>query len=309
MVSDGEKKPVKSRWFVLTDWNLNDKSDFERIMGNKSIQFLAFGRETCPDTNRLHNQAFLYFKNARSCKKPALNKMSNWWGEIHCSMQAMHGDVQQNEKYCSKEGQYTEIGDKPSQGMRQDLNAKKKEIMNGKSVDDICMDEPHLFHQYGRTLERIERICMRKKYRTWKTKGIWYYGPTFTGKTHRAYEGYTPETHYVKNLNEKYWNGYTGQETVIYEEFRGQEKLGELLSLVDERPKGISWKGLEQVPFLARTLIVTSPYHPSEVYKNCVDEHDKLDQLVRRFEIVHLTQKYSEGNIGTSEPKNFEIFE
>ena len=89
MVSDGEKEPVKCRWFVLTDWNLNDESDFKRIMGHKSIQFLAFGRETCPTTDRLHNQAFFYFKNARSCKKKALGKMGKWWGETNCALDAM----------------------------------------------------------------------------------------------------------------------------------------------------------------------------------------------------------------------------
>lgn len=290
-------EPVKSRWFVLTDWNLNDESDYSRIMGNKSIQFMAFGRETCETTGRLHNQAFFYFKNARSTKKKSLGKMAKWWGETHCHIDAMHGNLQQNEKYCSKEGKYAEIGEKPSQGARSDLLAIKEEIADGKSVDDICMEDPHLFHQYGRTLERIEVITLRKKFRTEMTKGFWYYGPTSVGKSHTSFRDYSPETHYVKDLCEDFWDGYKGQETVIFNEFRGQIALGQLLDLVDKWPKTVKWKCKAGVPFLAKKLIVTSCKHPCEIYKNVLDDDENIAQLERRFQIKELTQKYSEGNI------------
>ena len=69
------------------------------------------------------------------------------------------------------------------------------------------------------------------------TEGYWYYGPTHSGKSHIAFEGYTPDKIYVKDLNVMWWDGYKQQDIVIINEFRGQLKcymklLRELLHLL-----------------------------------------------------------------------------
>ena len=116
-----------------------------------------------------------------------------------------------------------------------------------------------LVHQYGRTLDRLEAIALRKKVRKWQTQGVWYTGPTSSGKshavftnTHGEYGSYDPETHYLKNLCEEWWDGYKGQSIVIFNEFRGQVPFSELLDLCDKWPKTVKQRNKEPVPFLAR---------------------------------------------------------
>lgn len=286
----------KSRWFVVTQWNLECK--YQELVNAGQIKFVAVGEETCPSTGRKHHQVFCYFHNPHSEGKRSLAKIGSMWGPIHCYVAVCRGTMEENVAYCSKDGHYTEYGDKPKQGCRTDLESIKDDILVGNSsVDDIAVESPMLFHQYGRTLDRLEGIALRKRYRTEMTKGIWFTGPAGTGKSHKCFEGFTPETHYVKNLNEEWWDGYKGQETVILNEFRGQIAFSELLDLCDKWPKSVKWRNREPVPFLAKTIVVASIKSPRECYYNALLEDEPWEQFERRFTIVQLEQRCSEGNI------------
>jgi hypothetical protein len=287
----------KSRWFTVTNWNLN--CDYKKLVDNGQIRYIGFGLETCPTTKKMHHQAFVYFHNPKAVGKKSLNKIGSLFGDKHSHVEVLRGAISENEAYCSKEGTLSEFGDKPSQGKRGDLEETKTEILEkGLTVDEIAVADPHMFHMYGRTLERIETIALRKKFRNWMTEGIWYWGPTGVGKSHRAFADFNPATHYVKNLNEDFWNGYKGQPIVIMNEFRGQVSFSELLDLVDKYPKNVKWKCTEGVPFLARKLIITSSKEPYDIYYNALSEDESIEQLKRRFTIIKCEQKYSEGNNG-----------
>ena len=95
-------------------------------------------------------------------------------------VEQMMGNIKQNDVYCSKEtaGVLVEFGDKPHQGERMDLAELRDAILAGKTVDDIVLDAPDLFHQYGRTLQKIEDVAARKRTRDWMTTGVWLHGPT-----------------------------------------------------------------------------------------------------------------------------------
>jgi len=119
------------------------------------------------------------------------------------------------------------------------------------------------------------------------TEGIWYIGETGAGKSHKAFEGYSPETHYVYPYDNDWCDGYMQQETMIINEFRGQIPYSRLLELVDKWPAALRRRGREPMPFLSKRIIVTSKMHPRDVYKN-LSEHDTLDQLIRRFKIFEV---------------------
>ena len=117
-------------------------------------------------------------------------------------LEVAKGNAESNFKYCSKNNKTFERGSPKQQGKRTDLLQIKNDIANGKTVDEITLENPELYHQYGRTLERIETILLRKKWRKWMTTCDWYYGPTGIGKSHKAFENFDPEKCYVFNLND-----------------------------------------------------------------------------------------------------------
>lgn len=278
----------KTRSFVITNWNLNTEEVFN--LNKNKIRFIAFGEEIAPTTGKKHHQCFLYFFNQHSTSKKTLCKIGEMFklkeGDVHANVEFMRGSFDENQAYCSKDGIYTELGDKPRQGLRGDLDETKEMIKKGElTVDDICMLNPMMFHQYGRTLAKIEEIALRKKFRNWMTSCDWIYGDTGIGKSHKAFENFNPDTHYVKNLNTNFWDGYIGQSTVIINEFRGQIRFSELLDLIDKWPKSVDVKGKPPVPFLAKHIIITSCKHPEDVY---VGVGESINQLLRRIKIIHL---------------------
>jgi hypothetical protein len=256
------------------------------VWNEDKMKYLCYGEEICKTSGRKHYQGCVYFKDKVSIKQAQkLLKIE----KSHMETNQKSKDINDAITYCKKEGKYTEYGNIPEQGKRTDLNALKDELLNTNiTCDDICLRNPIMFHQYGRTLERIEEIKLRKKYRTEMTKGIWLWGDTGKGKSHRAFENYSPDTHFTLNLNDGgFWDGYTGQEIVIINEFRGQIMYSELLDLVDKYPKTVKRKNKCPVPFISKKVIITSSMSPYEVYKN-VNAKDSLSQLERRFEIICL---------------------
>lgn len=274
------------RHWVFTNYKLD--FDYKKLIDDHKVKYIAYGLETCPKTKNLHHQGWLSFDKPKSSYKNVaalLNKSH---------VEAMKGTLQQNDKYCSKQtkGELVEFGKRPEQGKRVDLDGLKDAILSGETtVDEITINNPVAIHQYGRTLDRIQTVALRSKTRSWMTEGVWYHGPTGTGKSHTAFEGFDEATHYVKCLDDAWWDGYTGQEIVILNDFRGQISYSELLQLVDKYPHRVKQRCKEPVPFLAKKLIVTSSLHPRELYNKLKCE-DSIDQLLRRFECVGLFDKF-----------------
>ena len=291
----------KSRLWCFTCYDL--EFNFQALIDSGKAKYIITGLEIAPTTGREHLQGFAYFPRERSSVKQTSRDLGK------SAVFKCKGNLEQNCSYCSKDENVTEYGVKPKQGFRTDLEAIKDDILGGVvTCDDICVINPNMFHQYGRTLNKLEDIALRRKFRSWMTEGIWYFGPSGSGKSHMAFKDYDPASHYVFPNDGGWWDGYTGQETVIINEFRGGIAYSELLDLLDKYPKTVRRRCREPVPFLAKRVIITSVLQPKEVYNNLA-ENDSLAQLYRRVTLFFLEQKWSEGNIEPSalvpwEPNN-----
>lgn len=284
------KMAQKSRSFCYT-LNNPKQAEFDALKCIK-CKYQVIGKEI-GEKGTPHLQGFIYFENARSFN--AVRKTIRRWHLEICK-----GNIEQNITYCKKDGEFIEIGEAPKQGKRNDLDAIKNDIMNGKKVEDLILEQPNAYHQYGRTLSKIEDITMRKKFRTEMTKGTWIWGETGAGKSHMAFENYTPETHYVYPNDGGWWDAYQQQKIVIFNDFRGEIKYNELLNIVDKWPYFVRRRNREPMPFISDHVIITSSLPPDEIYHNRNDE-DKIEQLLRRFEIIHKSKNGTEVVGGNTE--------
>ena len=266
----------KSRGYCLTCNNYTD--EHVSALKNLKYRYLIIGDEK-GEGGTPHLEVYVYFASAISFG--SIKKKVGTQFHIEAAKTTTAAA-----DYCKKEKIMFEDGDPPAQGKRVDLMAIRDQIvLEHKSVDDICMEMPEVYHQYGRTLHKIEDIALRKRFRTEMTKGIWYHGPTGAGKSHEAFQDFNPATHYVKNLRDDWWDGYTGQEVVIFNEFRGQLPYAEMLELCDKWPTTVKRRNREPVPFLAKEIRVTSALEPNKVYGGVCDREDNIAQLLRRFEV------------------------
>lgn len=295
-----EEKKIRSRGWTFTINNYTEAhpdtihTNPDTIHGdidtlhNIDCTYMIYGLEEAPSTGTKHIQGYIYFENAKSFKtiKRLLGEKTH--------IEKAKGTAEQNKIYCSKEGKFFERGVMPKQGKRTDLDELKKRIIDGESINNITLENPTAYHQYGRTMIKIEQIKNESKFRTWKTEGLWLWGPTGTGKSFEAYKNFKTETHYVWKFNDNGWqDGYNGQEIVIMDDFRGQIKYSELLNILDQYPYTLSRRYLGPIPFLAKKVIITSPSPPEKIYFNIAGGEDSIDQLLRRITVKEHTQKWS----------------
>lgn len=110
-----------------------------------------------------------------------------------------------------------------------------------------------------------------------------FWGATGTGKSRTAWEEAGLDA-YPKDPRTKWWDGYTGQEHVVIDEFRGGVDIAHVLRWFDRYPVLVETKG-GSIPLRAATIWVTSNLPPDQWYPDL--DADTVAALRRRLEIKH----------------------
>lgn len=289
-------QPISSRGWTVT---LNNYTA-EEILQVKQLKtdFTIYGREVGETCQTPHLQIYFY-----KATKITFNSIQKTLKRAH--LIASSGTPQQNKDYCSKGSQTKmewetlgtagpnygkdadvwESGTLPSQGKRNDLKQLVENIVtNATSINQLIYEDPMAYHQYGRTLEKIEQLQKRKEYRTQKTTCEWIYGDSGTGKSYEAFANYNPQTHYNHQDDGLWWDNYNQQDIVIINEFRGEIKYKRLLELTDSYPCNVPQRNKPPIPFISRHIIITSSKSPEEIYSYL---GDSMTQLLRRIIVRH----------------------
>lgn len=312
-MSSIQKKPlpVRHRNIAITKNNYTDQDILDlKLFAEEYCSYAVYGKEISGLNHTPHLQCYFEFAgntqmtNRTICKKlfschieERKERSTPQCAAGYCKKGTEAPPEDRNHDYFYHNPSTTwngwEFGTLSKQGKYKgkQLADITQEIADGTTtLDDITMSDPMIYHMYGRTLSKVEDICLRKKFRTWMTECVWYAGPTGVGKSHRAYKGFDPSTHYVMKLTrafkDAYQCGYTGQETVIINDLRAKIQYEEFLNLVDKWPFYLDRKGREPVPFLAKRVIVTSRYTPHQLYPvHVVGDYTEIDRRVKLVEI------------------------
>lgn len=305
-----EEPPRQGRYrnvvFTVNNWTTNTQ---ELIWRCPEASYLVMGEEIGM-SGTPHLQGYIEFKGRQLSWAQVQKHLGG-----HAWFQARKGTPEQAANYCKEDGKFAERGQLSKPGAASVIEDAVAQLTDGVSLDEIVMTQPLLHHMYGRTLSRAEVIVQRKKRRAWFTRGIWYWGPTGTGKSHKALENYDEKTHYIAPGDGGWFDGYAGQEVFIINEYRGsginEPDFTELLKMCSWEPHWLRRRGIEPIPFMAKTVIITSPFSPHEMFQSRIGSTDSIDQLSRRFTVVHMTQVYGE-NVSESsgvivKPRDVEI--
>lgn len=272
----------QSHNFCFTDYGLKTEL-YNKLIDDGYLTYIAWGLETCPNTQRLHHQAWCHTK-----KKATERAVAKALGKCHTEI--IRGTLLSNDVYCSKQATLNELGVRPQQGLRNIAEMATAIREGSTTVDEILAEDPMAFHQYGRTLLAVSDSVALGQRRSEMTKGVWLYGATGVGKTHKAYELAKEVSEiepYMYTDDRGWWDTYAGQPVVIVDDFRGSIPYGQLLRLVDKWQTSVSRRGRPPMPFTSKMVIITSSLSPEGVYNNLAQE-DSLAQLHRRFEVKQL---------------------
>lgn len=142
------------------------------------------------------------------------------------------------------------------------LLSLKDKICNGATNVELAELDFPIWCQYYRQLDQYR--TMISKPRDHETNIIVVQGPTGTGKSRWAKDTY-PNAYWKQRSI--WWDGYTGQDVVIIDEFYGWLPYDLLLRICDRYPLLVETKG-GQVNFAAKTIVFTSNSIPERWYKN-----------------------------------------
>lgn len=209
------------------------------------IQYFCKGRETCPTTGREHWQCFFYATTGK--RETAWRKLL----KPH-HVEVCRGNLEQNEAYCRKEGQWEEWGTKPmGDGKKRTILTVKEELDAGKSLNEV-MENPDAFEtciRYKKGLQEYE-AHMRKK--AMYEKGYLkkhvevIIGPTGTGKTRSVYDQHGYSNVYAMPDNKGQWAGsYAGQPVVVFDDVCSGDimPITHFLRITDGYPIEVAIKG------------------------------------------------------------------
>jgi len=256
---------VRSVCFTLFNYEplLERLRDYARI----ECEYMIFGYEVCPETNRPHLQGYIYWKNPRAYPNKFLRKL---FPGIHDEV-AM-GSPAQNRDYCLKTRpgdvpniQFEEFGDIPTQGSRTDWKYAMTQLTEGDELLNVLEVQPHLIPCI-RALERVKQLAQKPR-PICKPDVYVLVGQPGSGKTRWAYDNY-PDLY--SKPNGQWWDGYQGQETILLDDFYGDVEYSLLLKVCDRYPLQVPVKGgFTQANW--KRIIITSNHNPQQWYPGHFD--------------------------------------
>ena len=254
----------RNRKFAFTAYKVEEVE----ALKNSKPEYICWGVETCPTTKRIHYQGYIAYKNGKT-----LQQLKNKARTTH--FEVAKGNPEQNIKYCSKDGEFTEFGDRPKcRGQ-----TKEHDLVMNLSSSELLRSHPLTWARYHRAITARENLLAREKRRYETIEVIWCYGDTGTGKSRYAFEqGAVPVIY-----NNGFFSDWGDATVLALEEFRGNIPYSLLLALTDgyHGYHTVNIKGGQKIIDIDK-IIITSPFEPWECYPN-LDAKDKLEQLTRRI--------------------------
>lgn len=217
-----------------------------------------------------------------------------------------NGNCQQNRDYIFKEGKWlndkkcdtnirdshVEWGDLPveRQGKRNDLDDLYDMIVSGASDADIYLIDPN-YIKYSGMIERVRQSVLLNKYRSVRRLDLrvtYVYGSTQAGKTRSIMDGFGDENVYRVVDYRHPFDGYQGEDVVVFEEFRSSLPLGMMLNYLDVYPCQLPARYCNKMAAYTKVFIVSN-LELSDQYQDIQRKHpEDYKAFLRRIHYVEL---------------------
>ena len=222
---------------------------------------------------------------------------------------AKYGTAQQNRDYISKSGKwehdkkhetkvdgtFEEWGEMPveRQGARNDLADLYSMIKDGLTDFEIVEQVPDFMFQLVR-IEQVRQMLKDEQYKDVRRDVYteYIYGTTGTGKTRSVMDKYGYRNVYRVTDYSHPFDGYQGQDVILFEEFRSSLSLGDMLKYLDGYPVVLPCRYSNKQACFTKVYITTN-ISLAEQYKNvqrdCVEDFHAF--LRRIHSVKHYTPK------------------
>ena len=251
------------------------------VLSDMPHRYLCFGKEVSL-SGTPHLQGFIVFSSAKT-----LSAAIKCFRPLGAHVEIARGSVQQNISYCSKEGDFLELGDRPiTQLEKGALESERWDLAlaSAKSgnIDDIPSD---IFFRYYRTVKEIKKDYMVTPEDIPLVSGVWITGLTGCGKSHYARDNYPGA---YKKMANKWWDGYQSQEYVIIDELdKKHDCLGHHLKIWCDRYSFLAETKGGAINIRPLKIIITSQYEIDDIWP----DEETRGALHRRMEVIRMKNR------------------
>jgi len=278
---------VQAKNWVFTQQNPTPavETRLRELHEDGTLPYIIWGREVAPTTGTRHLQGYFQLAKKRSFSVVREFLPFNW-------LAAAKGDDAENHKYCSKAGDFVELGSRSYAGKRTDLVVARQMVEDGATRRELLkavgfQAAKHAF---------LYKSAIEAESRRDKVTVTWLWGATGCGKSHRANQEALALANgnigkvWFGDLTTEYMLDYFGQPYAIFDDIRpGDRKYHFLLRLLDHHPLCVRSFGEKQW-FIASHIWVTSNVSPEYF----VPSGEDGQQLMRRISVLdHLSTPYT----------------
>lgn len=253
----------RSRAYCFT-WNNNDGVPILADFGEHA-RYLVYGHEV-GESGTPHLQGYVSFDD-----KVAFSVVQRALPDAH--IEKAKGNAVQNRVYCTKAGIFVEEGNLPQQGRRNDLWDVKEVAKNrgGIRLRTAVEEFPAIVAKFPRFITTLNRVYVRE--RTEPPVVIFFWGPTARGKSRTAHllAKFLGTVYRVPQAKGSglYYDGYDGQDVLLFDEFYGNRmNWSSLLDVTDRYPNILPVHGDSGPQNTSRYIIFCSNKNPGQLYKN-----------------------------------------
>lgn len=265
---------AKSRRWCFTINNPESNDLFTQLPAG--VRYVIWQRERGQEGTE-HLQGYIVFGNAR-----ALVGVKRLLGDrAHCEI--CRGTDEQCVAYCSKTdtqmaGPWT-FGERlVGQGKRTDLDDAAEEVLKTGSIVNV---KPSMIVRYSKGLTALAKLV--KPANRAKVDVIVLTGTTGIGKTYNVFDRYPNVYRPLMGNSGIWWDGYDGEDAVLFDEFEGQVPVTKMIGYMDPYTIALEVKGGSCWARYTKVFI-TSNRTPEQWYPNVKENKpDQFNALARRL--------------------------
>lgn len=282
------------RWvFTINNYKDNDINTLKDVFEKRlPVKYAIIGREV-GEEGTPHLQGYVHFTKRvwRQTLKSELDPLN-----LYGYWEAAKGCEYSNFQYCSKSGDFVEIGER-GKDVEREMNKKQRMIALMEDWRNLTQDDFDAKWP-------VESLMLRQKLRQWeaehmtnisiwngdlKEKNLWIWGPTGTGKSRWARtQGEKFHINIYPKMPNKWWSGFDPKyhRIVLIEDMPCEAKyLGQMMKIWADRYSFIGeLKGSSITIDPGRFfLIITANYSIDECF-----EPGDADAIKRRFAEIHI---------------------